>query len=65
MPHLLPILEPPGQRATHSQAQAYGYWERMQRFGAELQAQELLLASQSWAWHASAARCRRAAGARR
>ncbi len=56
MPHLLLILEPPGQRATRTQAQAQECWKRMQRFGAELQEQGLLLASQSLASHASAAR---------
>ena len=56
MPHLLLILEPPGQRATRTPAQAHECWERMQRFGADLQAQGLLLASESLASHASAAR---------
>lgn len=56
MPHLLLIMEPPGQRATRTETQAHECWERMLRFGAELQEQGLLLASQSLASQASAAR---------
>ncbi|TXI20707.1 MAG: dehydrogenase [Roseateles sp.] len=45
MPHLLLIIEPPGQRAARGRAAGEQAYARMLAFGAELQAQGLLLTS--------------------
>lgn len=42
MNHLLLILEPPGQRATRSEAEGREAYARMQRFAADLQARGVL-----------------------
>lgn len=42
MPYMLPIIEPPGQRRTRSEAEGRAVYERMLRFGEQLQARGLL-----------------------
>ncbi|PZP30153.1 MAG: dehydrogenase [Roseateles depolymerans] len=49
MPHLLLIVEPHGQRAERGPEAGAALYQRMLDFGAELQAQGLLLASHSLA----------------
>jgi hypothetical protein len=56
MTYMLLILEPTGQRRTRSEAEGRAVYERMVRFGADLQARGLLKATESLASHASAAR---------
>jgi hypothetical protein len=43
MPHMLLIIEPPGQRAERGREAGEGVYQRMLDFSAELQAQGLLL----------------------
>ena len=47
MPYMLMILEPVGQRATRSEAEGRALYERMLRFGEELKARGLFIASES------------------
>jgi len=56
MPYMLLIHEPAGQRATRTPAEGHAVYDRMQRFGAELQAQGLLLAAESLASQRKATR---------
>jgi len=49
MPFMLLIHEPVGQRAARTPAEGRAVYERMQRFGAELKSQGLLLAAESLA----------------
>lgn len=53
---MLLIHEPTGQRQTRTEAEGRAVYERMLRFGDELQTRGLLLASQSLASQAGAAR---------
>jgi len=56
MTYMLLILEPTGQRQARSEPEGRAVYERMVRFGADLQARGLLKATESLASHASAAR---------
>jgi hypothetical protein len=56
MTYMLLILEPTGQRQARSEAEGRAVYDRMVRFGADLQARGLLKATESLASHASAAR---------
>ena len=56
MSYMLLILEPTGQRATRTEAEGRELYERMLRFGDELKAQGLLVASESLESQAGAAR---------
>ncbi len=58
MTYMLLILEPFGQRQTRSEAEGQAVYERMLRFGDDLRSRGLLLASESLASHADAARVR-------
>lgn len=58
MPYMLLILEPTDQRRSRTEAEGHAVYDRMLRFGDELQAKGLLLASESLSSHASAARVR-------
>lgn len=56
MPYMLLIVEPIGQRQLRSESEGHEVYGRMQRFAEELQAKGLLLAVESLASHADAAR---------
>lgn len=56
MPYMLLIHEPVGQRLTRTEAEGRAVYERMLRFGADLQARKLLLAGESLAAQDDAAR---------
>jgi hypothetical protein len=56
MPYMLLIIEPPGQRRTRTEAEGHEAYERMLRFGQDLQARGLLLATESLKSHTDAAR---------
>ena len=56
MPYMLLMIEPPGQRRNRTEAEGRELYARMLRFGDELKAQGLLLASESLESHAGAAR---------
>ena len=56
MPHMLLIHEPIGQRATRSEQEGRAVYERMLRFGEDLQQRGLLLGAESLASQHSAAR---------
>jgi hypothetical protein len=56
MSYLLLVLEPPEQRRTRSEAEGRAVYDRMLAFGQGLQERGLLLASESLASHAGAAR---------
>jgi hypothetical protein len=58
MSYMLLIVEPTDQRSTRSEAQGREVYARMQAFAAELQAEDVLLAVESLASHASASRVR-------
>jgi hypothetical protein len=58
MPYLLLILEPTGQRTTRTEVEGQAVYDRMLRFGDDLQARGLLLASESLGSQAKAARVR-------
>ena len=62
MSYLLLILEPPGQRATRSEAQGREVYARMVQFGEALQAQGKLKAVESLASDRHAVRVRKEAG---
>jgi hypothetical protein len=47
MPYMLLMIEPVGQRATRDLAEGQAVYERMVRFGEDLQSRGLLLASES------------------
>jgi hypothetical protein len=47
MPYMLLIIEPVGQRAERTEEEGRALYERMMRFGADLQARGLLMASES------------------
>jgi hypothetical protein len=47
MAYMLLIIEPPGQRRTRTETEGRDAYARMVRFGQELQARGLLLASES------------------
>ncbi|MCW7539158.1 YciI family protein [Aquabacterium sp. A7-Y] len=65
MSYMLLIVEPIGQRRTRSEAEGREAYERMQRFGEDLQARGLLRASESLASQADAARVEVRGGKRR
>jgi hypothetical protein len=56
MTYMLLMLEPTDQRKTRTEAEGRAVYDRMLQFGADLQARGLLLASESLASHAGAAR---------
>jgi hypothetical protein len=56
MAYMLLIVEDPAQRATRSDDEGKAVYERMVRFGAELKARGLLLATESLVSHDRAAR---------
>ncbi|UXY16910.1 YciI family protein [Chitiniphilus purpureus] len=56
MSYMLLMMEPVGQRTTRSEAEGRECYERMRRFGDELRAQGLLVASESLASQHGAAR---------
>lgn len=56
MPYMLLILEPAGQRKTRSEAEGHAVYERMLRFGDDLKARGLLLATESLGSQADAVR---------
>src|SRR5215471_14290293 len=56
MAYMLLMIEPPGQRATRSEAEGRGVYDRMMRFGDELKERGLLLAVESLQSQAQAAR---------
>lgn len=56
MSYMLLILEDPQQRGTRSEAEGQAVYARMLRFGDELKARGLLVASESLGSHAGAAR---------
>ncbi|AKJ31830.1 YciI family protein [Caldimonas brevitalea] len=56
MPYMLLIMEPRGQRNTRTEAEGREVYERMLRFGADLQARGLLLGSASLQSDAGASR---------
>lgn len=62
MAYMLLILEPPGQRATRTEAEGREAYARMQRFGEQLAAQGKLRAVESLASQATAVRVSRAEG---
>ncbi|MFH1815098.1 MAG: YciI family protein [Pseudomonadota bacterium] len=47
MPHMLLIVEPVGQRAERTEEEGRALYDSMMRFGADLQARGLLIASES------------------
>lgn len=53
MPYMLLIIEPPGQRRWRTGAEGRAVYERMVRFGEDLQARGLLRATESLASHAA------------
>jgi hypothetical protein len=56
MPHMLLIVEPVGQRAERTEEEGRALYDSMMRFGADLQARGLLIASESLHSTASGAR---------
>jgi len=56
MRYMLLIIEPLGQRRTRTEAEGREAYDRMVRFGEDLQSRGLLLASESLRSHADAAR---------
>lgn len=56
MSYMLLIFEDPQQRGTRSEAEGQAVYARMLRFGDELKARGLLVASESLGSHAAAAR---------
>jgi hypothetical protein len=62
MSYMLLILEPPGQRATRTEAEGREAYARIQRFGERLAAQGKLRAVESLASQSGAVRVTRAAG---
>ena len=56
MPYMLLVMEPPNQRAARTKTEGQEVYDRMKRFGQELQDQGLLLAGQSLRSHVDAAR---------
>ncbi len=62
MSYMLLIVEDPAQRRTRTAAEGEAVYERMVRFGQDLQARGVLVASESLSSHASAARVNVRAG---
>lgn len=62
MSYMLLIVEPTDQRSARSPAEGREVYARMQAFAAELQEEGVLLAVESLASHATAARVRTAGG---
>lgn len=62
MPHMLLIHEPVGQRATRTEAEGHASYATMLQWGASLKERGLLLAAESLASTASAARVTRPDG---
>lgn len=62
MPYMLLIIEPPEQRLDRTPAEGREAYERMVRFGDELRARGLLIASESLQSQAGAARVQVRAG---
>ncbi|MES2281993.1 MAG: YciI family protein [Pseudomonadota bacterium] len=56
MSYMLLIVEDPAQRSTRTPAEGEAVYERMVRFGQDLQARGVLVASESLSSHANAAR---------
>jgi hypothetical protein len=56
VPYMLLIIEPPGQRATRSEAEGRDAYAQMLRFGRGLKDRGLLLATESLKSHTDAAR---------
>jgi hypothetical protein len=56
MPYMLLVMEPNGQRKTRSDAEGRAVYERMLRFGEDLRARGLLVASESLSWGPDTAR---------
>jgi hypothetical protein len=56
MAFMLLMIEPPGQRRTRTDAEGREVYDRMVRFGEDLRARGLLLASESLASHTGASR---------
>lgn len=54
--YMLLILEPQDQRATRTEAEGHAVYDRMLRFADDLQSRGILLAAESLASHANAAR---------
>lgn len=59
MRYMLLIIEPPGQRATRTRAEGEAAYAAMQAFGEKLRARGQLVAVESLASHAHAARVQR------
>lgn len=64
MPYMLLILEPPGQRATRTEAEGREAYDRMVRFSDELKARGVLRSSQSLRTDADGVRVRSRGGKR-
>jgi len=64
MSYMLLILEPPGQRATRTEAEGRELYERMVRFSDDLKARGVLRASQSLRTDADGVRVRSRGGRR-
>jgi len=62
MTYMLLILEPVGQRRTRTDSEGRDAYARMQRFGDDLKARGLLLATESLTSHADATRVDRRGG---
>ena len=62
MSYMLLIVEDPAQRRTRTAAEGEAVYERMVRFGQDLQARGVLVASESLSSHANAARVNVRAG---
>lgn len=58
MSYMLLIVEPTDQRHSRTEAEGRALYDRMLRFGADLQSRGLLLAAESLTSHASATRVR-------
>ena len=56
MPYMLLIIEPPEQRQARTPAEGHEAYDRMVKFGQDLQARGLLIASESLQSHAGATR---------
>jgi len=64
MAYMLLIVEPPEQRQTRTRAEGEAAYAAMQRFGADLKEQGVLLATESLLSHRQAARVRVPGGQR-
>lgn len=56
MPYMLLIIEPIEQRSSRTEAEGHAVYDRMVRFGQDLQEEGLLLGSESLRSHAAASR---------